>query len=312
MIYDCFTFFNELDLLEIRLCLLYDHVDKFVIVEADKTFTNKPKPFFYDENSARYKKYADKIIHIKVTDQPESSNPWTLDIAQRECIKRGLVNCKDDDIIQVSDLDELIDPSILKKNITEPLRIQINFYYYFVNCKTSETGMEAFIAPYKFIKNETIDFLRYSKNSIQKYIPIAESGNSMHVSYLFGFNTSRYIIKLQSFAHQEYNKLPYISPSHIAFCIKYHIDFLLRDHINMTITSSKHFDEISLKLKDNPIIKECIYKKNVFNLIPNKSDYNTFLYIYLHKKEIVPNGSYPISLKLKVFMEYLYFIFRHY
>ena len=37
MIYDCFTFFNELDILELRLQLLYDVVDKFVLVESTKT-----------------------------------------------------------------------------------------------------------------------------------------------------------------------------------------------------------------------------------------------------------------------------------
>ena len=41
MIYDCFTFFNELDLLDIRLNILNDYVDKFVIVESTKTFTGK-------------------------------------------------------------------------------------------------------------------------------------------------------------------------------------------------------------------------------------------------------------------------------
>ena len=44
-IYDCFTFYNEFDLLELRLTELYNYVDYFVIVEADTTFTNRPKPF---------------------------------------------------------------------------------------------------------------------------------------------------------------------------------------------------------------------------------------------------------------------------
>lgn len=46
MIYDCFSFFNELDLLEIRLNVLKDVVDRFVLVEAGETHAGKPKPFY--------------------------------------------------------------------------------------------------------------------------------------------------------------------------------------------------------------------------------------------------------------------------
>jgi len=44
-IFDCFLFFNELELLELRLMTLHDVVDYFVLVEANKTFTDKPKDF---------------------------------------------------------------------------------------------------------------------------------------------------------------------------------------------------------------------------------------------------------------------------
>jgi len=66
MIYDCFSFFNELDLLEIRLHELDPVVDKFVLVEASKTFQGKDKPLFYDENKERYKEFSEKIIHVVV------------------------------------------------------------------------------------------------------------------------------------------------------------------------------------------------------------------------------------------------------
>ena len=50
MIVDCFPFFNELDLLEIRLNILKDVVDKFVLVEASKTQTKLDKPFYFEDN----------------------------------------------------------------------------------------------------------------------------------------------------------------------------------------------------------------------------------------------------------------------
>jgi len=60
-IYDCFTFFNELDILEIRLNMLDKYVDKFVLVEARKTHSGKDKPLFYNDNKKRYKKFNDKM-----------------------------------------------------------------------------------------------------------------------------------------------------------------------------------------------------------------------------------------------------------
>ena len=50
MIYDCFTFRDEFDMLEIRLRILDRVVDKFVICEADRTFTNQPKPYNFLAN----------------------------------------------------------------------------------------------------------------------------------------------------------------------------------------------------------------------------------------------------------------------
>ena len=49
-IYDCFIFYNELNLLNMRLHELNSIVDKFVLVEATRTFTNKPKELFYKKN----------------------------------------------------------------------------------------------------------------------------------------------------------------------------------------------------------------------------------------------------------------------
>lgn len=57
MVYDCFPFFNELDVLEIRLNVLDEVVDKFVIVEMSKTHTGRDKPFYFEQNKERFKKF---------------------------------------------------------------------------------------------------------------------------------------------------------------------------------------------------------------------------------------------------------------
>lgn len=63
-VYDCFTFFNELELLEIRLELLDEVVDKFVISEGDHTHSGNYKGFIYPKNSHRFKKWENKIIYL--------------------------------------------------------------------------------------------------------------------------------------------------------------------------------------------------------------------------------------------------------
>ncbi|BAL84356.1 putative glycosyl transferase family 17 protein [Selenomonas ruminantium subsp. lactilytica TAM6421] len=114
-IYDGFTFYKEFELLEWRLKMLYDIVDYFIIVESDRTFQNKPKPFYFAENKERFSQYADKIRYIQVTDKIECKDNWSIQIFQRNCISRGLTDCQPDDIVMIGDIDEFPDPEVLKK-----------------------------------------------------------------------------------------------------------------------------------------------------------------------------------------------------
>ena len=66
MIVDCFTFYNELEMLYYRLSLLNDYVDHFVLVESNQTFAGNTKRLFYNENKHLFEKYNHKIIHVTV------------------------------------------------------------------------------------------------------------------------------------------------------------------------------------------------------------------------------------------------------
>ena len=69
--YDIFTLNNELDMLELRLNILNDYVDYFVIVEATETFTGVDKPLYYQLNKERFSEFEHKIIHFVIKDTPK-------------------------------------------------------------------------------------------------------------------------------------------------------------------------------------------------------------------------------------------------
>ena len=131
-IYDCFSYWDEDLLLDIRLNILNDYVDYFVIVEGNKTWQNNPKKLRFDLNN--FKKFKDKIIYISVTDLPDGKNPYIRENFQRNSIIRGLINSNDDDLIMISDLDEIPNPKKIK-NFQKKMRYavfkQLHFYYKF-------------------------------------------------------------------------------------------------------------------------------------------------------------------------------------
>ena len=71
-IFDCFTYFEEIELLELRLQTVYSVVDFIVLVEANRTFTGKEKEFVFEKNKHKFSDFLDKIIYIKVEDMPVS------------------------------------------------------------------------------------------------------------------------------------------------------------------------------------------------------------------------------------------------
>jgi len=108
-VYDCFTFYNELVPLEIRLHELDPLVDQFVVVEATTTFSGEPKPLYFARHRDRFAPFLDRIRHVVVEDMPAvtDGNRWPLEIHQRRCIVRGLTGSVDDDIVIISDADEI-------------------------------------------------------------------------------------------------------------------------------------------------------------------------------------------------------------
>lgn len=117
MIIDCFTFFNELDILDIHLHELADHVDQFILIEARETFSGNPKALYYKENKERYVEFGDKITHI-VLDAVKPASQHRAHGRQARMLYSAFaalreMGCPDDAIILSSDVDEVVKASKL-------------------------------------------------------------------------------------------------------------------------------------------------------------------------------------------------------
>lgn len=236
-IIDCFTFYNEFDLLLYRLCLLNDQVDHFVIVEATYTHSGNQKRLYFNDVKHLFDKFKDKIIHIIVDDFPykfpnfdlKKNHHWANENHQRNCIARGLNLIKMDphDIIIISDLDEIPDPSTLLKIREGEIPVNINalemdFYYYNLNSKIEDKWYYS-----KVISYEKYRELNTCCENIRKYPWRIIKNGGWHLSY---FGDSKFIKnKIEQFAHQEFNNSTFTDLEHIDICIKNSTDLYKRD-----------------------------------------------------------------------------------
>ena len=249
-VYDCFTFYNEFDILNIRLNILDKHVDYFVIVEGNKTHTNKDKPFYFEENKEKFQNFLHKIKHIKVDDFPcyensqkdSQNNRWIYENYQRDAILRGLKECKPDDIIIISDCDEIPNPKAIKKYLkTKAKKIwqlnAISTYYYFNLINLKETPMdkikmgryENLINPEQYLPiKETFAHSAYGLPTYFRHTKGKRFKNGgWHFSYLM--NAEKISQKISSIAEQHINTSKTSSVSNIKKNIAQRKDILGRD-----------------------------------------------------------------------------------
>lgn len=230
--YDAFIFFNELELLEIRLHILDPHVDYFVLVEATQTFTGNPKPLYYLENKEKFSKWNDKIIHFVVdtipstqeeieknlkqtsdeiekeilhttlkTDNISQDAPqWMREFYQKECIRKALRGISDDAICFVSDIDEIWNPhALINYDENKIFKLKQNVSAYYLNNRSSEKWAGTFLTSYKNIKHSSINHLDTPSKTKYTYI----NNGGWHFTNMGGADRIRQ--KLESYGHQEFN-----------------------------------------------------------------------------------------------------------
>ena len=243
-IYDCFPFFCELDLLEIRLNLLDPYVDYFVIRESNLGFAGNTKKYFFEENKHLFENFLHKIIYLKVDNNPDdfynlpyisepktkdefclnkiykfveesknwdkSEKHWGREFFQRESIHRALVDCQDEDLILFGDLDEIPDPKFLSKLIKsyeydKTYVFENKMYYYYINLFKEDKWRGTILTSYRFIKDKPLNDLRLQgRSSISGIYPFEILENSGWHFSYMG-GSERVIFKIESGGHQELN-----------------------------------------------------------------------------------------------------------
>jgi beta-1,4-mannosyl-glycoprotein beta-1,4-N-acetylglucosaminyltransferase len=219
-IIDCFSFYNELDLLKYRINILKDVVDYVVIVESTHTHVGNEKILYFDKFKKEFPLYDNsRIIHVIVDDFPHkapdiqpsptfSGHQWVNERFQRNCIIRGIEqipHIENDDIIIVTDLDEIPDPRTLQKIKNGEIDVTINhmemtLYYYNLNTFHRDYWINGFLCEYGIFLNNstTLSDIRLSKLNT----PNIKNGG-WHLSY-FG-DISFIQNKLREFAHVEFS-----------------------------------------------------------------------------------------------------------
>lgn len=228
MVYDCFQFFNELDILKIRLNVLSPVVDKFVISEATETFSGLPKPLYYEENKELFAAFQDKIIHVVVEDTPKGDTHYR-DTFQKNAVTRGLKGCTDEDIIIFSDLDEIPNPDKIREILQNFQKDKIyhfaqRLFYCYLNMEEVSGSLLSYagefegVAHKKWIGTKLLSYQLLREQNLllgelrfpeRKQIGIRVEDGGWHFGYMGGHGQKdirkRVQEKVISAAHQEYN-----------------------------------------------------------------------------------------------------------
>lgn len=182
-------FFNELDLLEIRLNILDPYVDYFVIGESIKTFSGKDKPMYFLESEERFAKWKHKILHVD-TGYITTSDSFEQAAFQKDQLRKCLsyYDLKPDDVIFYGDLDEIWTPQ------TQEGKLRQLAYSYYLNNRSSEDWQGTNVCKYKNL---------YNLNELRANHDVVLENGGWHFTNMGGLEQLKK--KLESYDHQEFN-----------------------------------------------------------------------------------------------------------
>lgn len=313
--------YNGEDILDLRLRLLYNHVDYFIISEFNKNFQNKKKRKYFDIN--KFSKYKKKIIY-KFKELPNKYNektPWEIEAYQRESLADN-VKIKNRDMIILSDVDEIIDPLKLNYNFNEIERYELlNFRFYgnYINLTRTywiqplstsynvakEIGLEALRASFRALLpgdkcNIYRQYIKHRKNNLVK-----KAGwhfSSLKITNVPVEETIKK--KLNEYSHTEHKNKVVFNTGIINFKIKYGLD--------VNSPSAPHlWGSINEKIIKNKKILQWMLERNLFyskrfNYIePNFNNFYPYPNLFIRKVIILLN-------KIIYFIFYMKYIIKRF
>lgn len=205
-VWDGFMFFNELDMLELRLHELADVVDRFVIVESPWTHQGGHKELIYWENRERFAAFADRIVHV-VADERREGLTWDQESYQRNCILNGLAGAEDDDLVIVADVDEIPRPELIRRLAgddrlaTRLNALAVTNYNYFINFASYQPCIRPITLPFGLLRRLGVNLARHlTVRAGQQIVPVIPDAG-WHFSWFGGVDVVWR--KLQAFCHLE-------------------------------------------------------------------------------------------------------------
>jgi len=259
-IFDCFMYFDEEQVLDLRLNVLYQNVDYFVIVESTYNHKGEKRNLLF--NSKKFEKFSDKIIYlvydkipqlvepIKETDNEKEKdgkyimNALYRENAQRDFILEGLKSAKKDDLILISDVDEI--PKLSSVNLNqiknEIILFKQDMFYYKYNLSLPNfkwTGTKA-------VKRKNLVSPQWLRNVKDRKYPFYRIDTF--------FSDKKYIdIKIINDGGWHFSNIK--SPEMI--------EHKLRSYLH-----HREFDQVSLSIKDiNELVKK---KQAIYDLRVDK------------------------------------------
>lgn len=263
MIFDCFTYFNEDLILDLRLNILNDFVDKFVIVEATKDHAGREKKLNFDINN--FSKFKNKINYVVVEDMPVKVNSFIKEKVkyhenfvrenyQRNQITRGIHEASENDLIIVSDVDEIPNLKKLKNfNANKCTIFYQKFYQYKLNLLTAINWPGSRIIKKKFLNSpqdlryKTIKRIKFWQLHRFFTNPDFIKDGGWHFSYLM--SPEKIKLKVESFAHGEFNKQHITDIESIKNNIKNNKDIFNRNIIFQKVQIDNSFPEYIVRNK---------------------------------------------------------------
>lgn len=208
---DSTLFYDEIFMLLLRLTIMSSKVDKFVIIEADRSHAGTPKPYNLERYWPLLFPWHDKIHYVKVTAPWPVDNAWVIENWQRNQLVHAWeeLSLEKDDIILLSDLDEIFRPETITRVVSTDHNCyglyQPVFYFRF-NYLCIDSGYSCAPKALRYEHSKKLspnEWRHYRSNQSvdSNYVEYHHSG--WHWSYLM--NNAMVVNKIQQFAHQEFN-----------------------------------------------------------------------------------------------------------